>query len=90
MLRKTEMVIIADLLELAHDAFSRRSCSDYEIPDTPENRKMLEALQYALCSQEEADEYNIEDHTGDGVLFVLDWVLMMYFEKKLREAAKES
>ena len=66
--------ISAELLRLAADRFSCNSCSDYEIPNTPENREFLKASN---------EDLYISD---DGKLIHLaDWATMIYCAKQLEK-----
>ena len=37
--------VLSDLLEMASEEFSNHSCNDFELPNTPENRALVEAME---------------------------------------------
>lgn len=71
--------ILADVLEMASDEFSNNTCNDYQIEDTPANRKFVTAMHESCCDPED-DEIQVRD----GMIQTTDWLVMSYGAKLLR------
>lgn len=82
---KTQMLLVADLLELAEEKFANSGCSDYEIKDTPENREWLIQCEMAddeTLNREQAEELAINSQSGK--LLTMDWFLMQNLARQIR------
>lgn len=75
--------ILAELLDLAKDEFSNHGCGDFELPNTPENRALMEAAE--IWNSPEAFELHISK--DDTKIYTQDWFLMAYFSHLARELA---
>ena len=73
MFTKTELEVMAKLLDLAADQFSNHGCNDFELPATAEN--------IALVRQVEEDEPSVRGDTVD----TLDWCLMYFLKNRCLE-----
>lgn len=79
MISKTELEVIAKLLNLASDRFSNDTCNDFELPVTPEN--------LILVKQAEGED---EPHVQGDSIITNDWVLMDHLRKRCEEEASRS
>ena len=79
--------IIAELLALAGDEFSNRSCSDYDIGYTPENIEFVEEMFIADDDGETIDEYISKDRTR---IDLEDWPVMYYCSDMLLKKVEEA
>lgn len=82
---KTQMLLVADLLELAQGEFAYHGSNDYEIEDTPENREWLiqcEMDDDETLSREQAEEVAINSR-GEKLL-TMDWLLMVNLAQQIR------
>jgi hypothetical protein len=62
---KAELKLVASFLEELDNRFGEDGCNDYELPNTPENRKLLKkAFKWGCAS--DADELikEMEEDTG--------------------------
>jgi hypothetical protein len=78
--------VLSKLLEMASDEFSRHGCNDFELPNTPHNRMLVEAMErWNSVKQFEAEGLNISE---DGrTIYTMDWFLFSYFAHLARELA---
>lgn len=62
--------LIVDLLGLASDEFSNHGCNDFEVNDTPENRRLVQKLQTIFYGE------HVDIRVHDGKILSNDYVLM--------------
>ena len=92
---KNELNMIAKLLQKASESFCNHGCNDYEISNTPENIKLLQDIEEynvgRTLNKEELDDflYIIECRKNKATLNTMDWLLMSYFAKKLKEETEK-
>jgi len=81
--------ILAKLLEMASDEFSNHGCNDFDLPNTPENRKLMTAIEIRNSEPEYLKLAGIElNISKDGkYIFANDSILMSYFAHLARELA---
>ena len=85
-LTSLEMAHAATLLDMAGDEFGNHGCTDYPVPNTPENYAMLVAMDIANGDPEETPEY---DPDADE-LWLSDWCVMVYLADRMREATDDA
>lgn len=80
-----ELMIIAELLDMAGDQFSNHGCNDFDLRErsrlTPE--EMIE-----LDKDMHDRNGDPEEHDPSRVQWQADFALMIYFADRLRELAK--
>lgn len=78
---KTQLTVIAAMLDMAADEFSNHGCNDYELPNTPEN---LEFVRTMIAASDYPDD---EPHlSSDGArIYLMDWMVMRYCEDLIRQ-----
>lgn len=82
-LTDTEVKILADLLEMAHQEFSNHGCNDYPLENTDENWELIQNVDKNVC-----DEPTYESRPTDKKLYGTDWILMIYFQNKINGKIK--
>ena len=70
--------ILANLLDMASDEFGNHGCGDFELPNTAENRMLVEAAEI-LNSPEEFKESGLNISKNGAKIYTQDNVLMAYF-----------
>lgn len=80
--------LLASILELASDEFSNHGCNDYTLPNTPENRALLVALE-VWNDKQPHDESELNYSRDRKQLYMSDASLMGYFAHLARELAGE-
>ncbi len=82
MFSKTELEIMARLLEMASNEFTNHGCNDFTLAATPESIALVKRAEY-----EEGG--NAEPYVREGNVNTQDWVLMEYLKRRcLEESAK--
>ncbi|MDO8942256.1 MAG: hypothetical protein Q7U75_03685 [Desulfobacterales bacterium] len=69
-----------DILERASEEFSNHGCTEYWLPDTPDNRALV-----ARIESGDGDDDHEGPETEENGIFVEDWVLLDYLAKGIRE-----
>ena len=84
-MNKAEWKALADLLDMADEEFSNHGCNDYELDNTPDNRKLVEDAERYLM-EDDFDGISISD---DGIkIYTEDSILMGYFAHIAEENSK--
>ena len=79
--------ILAKLLNMASDEFSNHGCNDFELPNTPENRALMEAAEkWNAPGAPEKLMFNQEGTT----IYSQDYFLMSFFAHLAHELAGEA
>ena len=81
MFTKTELEVMAKLLELASDQFSNHGCNDFELPNTPQNVALLKKVNSVTGDDSDPVAYN-------NGLCGNDSALMQYFQGRCEEEAE--
>lgn len=80
MMNKFYKLVLAELLELAAKEFTNRGCNDFELPNTPENRKLVEDMHQSIgCPDAKA---NVSKDSKK--IYTTDYRLMYYFVELLK------
>lgn len=82
-MKKNELELAAEMLELASDTFSNHGCNDYYLPEK--------------WSQDECDEFMLAMETWNrspenyspGCRVTDDWMVMSYLAAKVKQLASE-
>ena len=69
------------VIRQAADEMSNNGCNDFEVSDTPENRKFIKAMNKQCCD-EDGQELNISD---DGQIYCYDWIVLDYIARLLEK-----
>jgi hypothetical protein len=77
--------IMAELLDLAAEEFSNHGCSDYALPNTDANWRMIVDMHY--WSQEEGDPPKRPGPAEE--IMTTDWLLMNYMSFLCTEELEE-
>jgi hypothetical protein len=83
-MNKTALLVAAQMLELAADEFSNHTSNDFELPNTPENLEFVKAMDKAVGDPDYPDE---EPNLDGSKIYVMDWMVMRYCIKLLKEEA---
>ncbi len=83
MFTKTELEVMAKLLDLASDEFSNHGSNDFELPNTPQNTDLIKRVDKG------DDEDDWEPPIYHGNLIGNDSSLMDYFKRRCEEEAKK-
>lgn len=75
MLSKTELQLIAKLLNSASDVFSNHGCNDFELANTPENVNLLRDID---------SEYQPGKNS---TLYTQDWLIMNHLARRAKDEA---
>ena len=76
---KAEQKLAAELLNTASDKFGNHGCNDYSLPDTPENRKLVEASNKFNFGED------VELNISKGKIWTTDFSLMGYLADRLEK-----
>lgn len=76
----TEINTLLELLKDYSDVLSCRGCNDYTLPDTPENRAMLEEM---IATHEDSEIRAEGVQLWQGKLFTTDGSLLAFLMSKL-------
>ena len=77
--------VLAELLGMASDEFSNHSCNDYELPNTPDNLKLVKLAEDFCFGVGSGKELII---SKDGtMIYTMDYVLVNYFIHLTKELA---
>ncbi len=87
LLNKNACKVLCDLLKLANEEFGNHGCNDYELPNTPENRELMEAVE-RWNSVEQWLEYGLHLNDNGTVIYTQDYFLMAYFAHVFEEESK--
>ena len=88
-LDKNTCAILAELLEMASDEFSNHGCNDWELPNTPENRALVERAEREN-SEEQWLEYGLNLSPDGTKIYLMDYFLMDYFAHLFREESTDA
>ena len=84
-MNKSEWKVLSDLLDMADQEFSNHGCNDYELENTPENRKIAEDAEHYLMD----DAFKSIAISDDGnKIYPSDAILMGYFAHIADENSK--
>ena len=88
-LDKNACAILAELLETAGEHFGNHVCNDFDIPNTPESRELIEQAERWNSEQQWFEEgLNI---SPDGTkIYTQDYFLMGYFAHLFREESTDA
>jgi hypothetical protein len=91
-LTKTELKLIAKLLDLANEEFSNHVSHDFEIENTAEHKKLLIDFQHWSCIESNDTIMNKEiakiKKTKSKMMHMPDIFLMGYLADRCKKAAK--
>ncbi len=68
------------VIRQAADEMSNNGCNDYEVSNTPENRKFVEAMN-KQCLDEEGQKLQI----SKGKIYCYDWIVLDYIANLLEK-----
>jgi len=77
-LDKNACEVLSDLLKMADEEFGNHGCNDYELPNTPENRQLMEQAE-RWNSIEQWEEYGLHISNDYAKIYTQDYFLMGYF-----------
>lgn len=87
-----ETKILLDFLDQLNDYFGSAGCNDYTLPDSPENRLLIEtaaAISHGTTLERwRKDEDYIAPEPHHRKLFTFDLELLHYLEDKIKKAQK--
>ena len=94
-LSKNELKMIAELLDCASNEFSNHSCNDYDVKNTPDNKKLLidivkwnEGIEGDSLDEDVIEEIeNIKNKKSKTITYY-DWVLMSYLAARCQEESE--
>ncbi len=76
---KTEAMILATFCNELNDRFSNDGCNEMTLPDTPENRELVnKATQYAY-----GDDVDMKPHIEDGEICTGNEAILSYLTHRL-------
>lgn len=84
-LSAVEKKIFSQLLDKLDDHLSKAGCNDFDLPNTPENRRFFNAIE-RYCHKEEGNvdadlrKYTVKD--GDTIVN-MDFAVLSYLRNKL-------
>lgn len=82
----SELLVLADLLNMADDEFGNHGCNDYELDNTPENYNLVkDALEWNGDSEDREPTISPDGKT----IYTQDYFLMGYFAYLCRKLDKE-
>jgi hypothetical protein len=81
-LTKTEQAQAADLLRAASEQFANHGCNDHPLPNTPENRKLYNAI-----VKWNGDDQMPKAETHTKTLWFMDWMVMAFLADRLEGKA---
>lgn len=73
---------VIPLLKTATDQMANNTCNDYRIPDTPENRKFIEAMH----------QWNGDSEgyiAKDGWIYTMDWFVLGYITHLVEQCCEQ-
>lgn len=79
--------ILAQLLDMADNEFGNHGCNDFELPNTPENRALMDAAERWNAPNGPAEEWELHISRDGKVIYTQDHFLMAYFAHLARELA---
>jgi hypothetical protein len=89
----TELSLIAELLEMAHDQFSNHCCNDYEIKNSKEHKNLLiEMVKWNVnqkIDKNARDEINDIENNKHKMLDTANTSLMSFLANRCREELKD-
>lgn len=81
-MKRVDYLLASEMLEIAADEFNNHGCNDFELPQTQENidfvQRMIVDGDYPLS---EMIVYN-------GKIIVMDWEVMLYCARLLKQRAE--
>jgi hypothetical protein len=80
-----EMLLAAQLLEMASSEFANHGCNDFEIPMTEENVVLIQEAQQADCGI--PPEHQTQFDPKKSVVTTHDWLMMNVLAQRLTAAA---
>ena len=86
-LDKNACAILAELLEMASDEFSNHDCNLYELPNTSENRALVERTERW---NGEGDWFGLNLSDDGTKIYLMDYFLMGYFAHLFREESTDA
>lgn len=81
MLTSNDKKLLIELLERYDDELSDRGCNDYSLSATKDNIALVSELE----DLPEEDVYIYEDETGPGTIMTMDFLIVEYLIKKLKD-----
>lgn len=75
---------VLEVIEQASDELSNNGCNDYDIPNTPENRKFITEMNKCMSDEE---ELNISSNGKK--IHTYDWMVLSYVGKLIKAAHNE-
>ena len=91
-LTKTELKLMAQLLEMAREIWANQCCNDFEIKNTPEHKKLLIDIQHWNYS--DPNDKNMKEKiaeikkTKTKTIYTQDYSLADYLAYRCRKEAK--
>ena len=87
-LSKTELKMIADLLEMAGDEFANHGCNDLELEPTEENKELaIKMLEKMMGKGEDFEQESAKVREAKKKIWTNDWMMMDYLSKRCEEEA---
>jgi hypothetical protein len=83
-LDKNTCKVLSDLLSMADEHFGNHMCNDYELPNTPENRELMEKAE-RWNSEEQWLQEGLNISSDYSKIYTQDHFLMGYFAHLLKQ-----
>lgn len=81
-LTESEQKVLIRILRWASEVLSLRTCGDFDVEDTLENRQLAKSV--ACWAGDPDTQWAI----GDGEIMLVDWIIAGYLADKLERAVK--